>query len=227
MRPHLPRILCASAFLLVAFAPDPAYAQRRGIPVPIVFGWGETIGRVGELPERVREEVRRELGHDVSIGFHYHRVHVFWLDLWTWDGRHVLYRGDRYWALGPDDWGQLIGYGAARELDQPLSYRFPMGAVLIGTLFLVGTLWSRVFPSGRERARRLLRDERYREAIELYVRRVEPPADGGAPGGGTPAPEEAAFEDAVRLLGDRGVDAGQAEKNLRTILRALAEGDPS
>jgi hypothetical protein len=227
MRPHLHRILCTSAFLLVAFAPDPAYAQRRGIPIPVVFGWGEAIDRVGELPESVREEVRRELGTDVSIGYHYQRAHVFWLSFWTWDGGHVLYQGDRYWKLGPAEWGQLLGSRGAETLDTPLLYRFPLGLDILAGLVVIGIVRSRLFPSAQERARRLLKQSCYREALELYARHVLPPEGGEAPEEGDPVDPEAALANAVNHLCDRGIPPDEAARNMQVILRGLAEaGQP-
>jgi hypothetical protein len=167
--------------LLITFTPNVAQARRGGIPIPIIFGSGEEIDRVGDLPDDVKEQIPSEMGPGVSIGFHYHRFHIYWLNLWTWDGQHVLYQGDRYWKLGPADWEKLLGSPGSRALGKPFFYRFPMGIDILGGLAVLWFLWSTFLPSDRARAEKLLSDERYLDALQLYARQVTPPANIEAP----------------------------------------------
>ena len=92
-----------SLFLFAGPLESVSYA-RRGIPIPVIWGHGEKISKMGDLHPVVREAVTSELGHDVSVGFLYNHFHIFYADLWTWNGRHVLYRGDQYWEVDDTQW---------------------------------------------------------------------------------------------------------------------------
>ena len=118
------------------------------LPIPVFYGWGEEIDHVGDLPSDIKEDIRRELGRDPAIGFAYRRFHIFWLDFWTWDGRHVLYcsEGKIYWEIGPeswigpDSWAELLGRRESEMLSTPILYRFPLGLSIFGGLVILGTL---------------------------------------------------------------------------------------
>ncbi|MHC4404958.1 MAG: hypothetical protein ACYTG0_35370 [Planctomycetota bacterium] len=177
----------------------------------VIYGTDEKMAHVRDLPSDVEEDVRREMGHDVAIGFLYERFHVFWLDFWTWGGRHVLYAGDEYWELEPIDWQGLLGEEGSENLSKPILYRFPLGLTIVVGLVIVGVLAAKLFPSDATRARRLLKDERYQQAVQAYAEKVSPP-DGSEETPESPAESpKAAFASAV-----------EAERNMNLILRALA-----
>ena len=201
----------------------------------IVYGTSEKIAHVADLPSDAKEEIGREVGRrNVAVGFHYKRFHILWLDFWTWDGRHVLYAGEEYWE--PDEpavWKQILGTASPGK---PLLYRFPLGLTIVVGLIVLGVLFSWLFPSDEARTRKLLKDERYQEALKICAEKIapeEPAAE--APEGETEVPEpeaatpeaqeesfKAAFAAAVDLLRTNGVPADEAERNMELILRTLA-----
>jgi hypothetical protein len=193
-------------------------AEAGGIPIVVIYGEEEQITHVGELPGHLREQARRELGQDVSIGFIWRRFHIYYVSFWTWGGEHVLYKGDRYWAPKADAWEKLLGKEEAAKLSVPFFYRFPLGLAAVGGLFALGIVGPRLFPSDRERARRLLKDPRYVDALAEFAQAIAPPEGSSR----RALSREAAMEAAVRRLQDQGIPAARAEANFRTLVRVLS-----
>jgi len=103
-------------FLLWLFA-GPFAATSHAVSIPISFGHGEKVTELGKLPPEVHQVVAQQLGANVSVGFLFDRFHIHYVDLWTWNGRHVLYDVYRYLALDAEQWQQYIGesIGQLRE----------------------------------------------------------------------------------------------------------------
>jgi hypothetical protein len=209
---------------------SPLIPSRAAAPpplIPIIYGHGETIAHLGDLPPDVRNELRRELNQDVALGYAYSYFHIFWGNLWTWNGRYVLYQGNRYWELKPEGLKQIVGK-TERELGKPFAYRFPLGLVigvpLIVSVCIVGA-FSR---TDAERVQKLLTDSRYREALEVLSKPVsgQPAPQAGAPGTSAEPGEDLRFEAAVEHLYRQGVPRAKAEANLRLILQTLVSIHP-
>ena len=62
----------------------------------IVYHSGEKIKEIGEVTEEHQEGIKTEFGGPVTVGFIHQAFGLFWLDIWTWDGRFCLYRDDQY-----------------------------------------------------------------------------------------------------------------------------------
>ena len=65
---------------VIPFASQPSQALAQ---IPMLWGSGEALSEVGELPDNVAAPVNGEFGANVSVGFLYQRFHIFWCDLWT------------------------------------------------------------------------------------------------------------------------------------------------
>lgn len=112
----------------------------------IVWSSGEHIKDCGALPETVRDRLV-ELDAAVArsrIGYLYGFFDIFWLDIWTWSGRHVLYDGDSYYELEGDVLEVFTEAGGNEHLHVPLGYWVPPG--LVTGLGAIGAmvLWERV-----------------------------------------------------------------------------------
>jgi hypothetical protein len=183
------------------------------VPIPIIWGKGETVAQVGELPPEVQQEATRELGANVSVGFIYNRFHIYYADLWTWNGRHVLYTGDKYLALDAAQWQELIGESAESKYGKPFRYRFPLGIVIIAALGVVSAIRPYVFPSDARRIEKLLNDPSYRNAInslfptDRFPLRVEYDAE--------------EYDRAIASLTAAGISETKAKKNLDLLAGAV------
>jgi hypothetical protein len=140
-----PRLLSLVALGILLLAPAPASA---GIPIPIIWGEGDEIDHVQDLPPQLKQELAKEvkgMPSSVAVGFHYKRLHVFWANLWTWEGTYCLYAGDQYWPL---TLAQVVALTGKSESDfsKPFLYKFPLGLLILGGVILLivaGSLLSR------------------------------------------------------------------------------------
>jgi len=154
-----------SLFLLAV--PLESAANARGIP--IIWGHGETVSQVGELPPDVTEAVASELGQNVSVGFVYDRFHIYYADIWTWNGRHVLFHGDQYWSVDDSQWESMLGDSVESQYGKPLLYRFPLGSTLLAVAIVLWTVFPRVFPSDEAKLQKLFKDARYTKLVEKIL----------------------------------------------------------
>jgi len=205
--------------VLTAVLLIPTRAEARmGI---VIFNHGEDIKEIGAVVDEHVEDVREATGTSPSVGFIHDGFGLFWLNVWTWNGRYCLYEGDQYWELEPAYAALLLGV-AQSELSSPLFYRFPPGLfALVGIGVLIGV--AKIFSVRREKALgRLFEDERYRRALDLIRERTAASTEDEKA-----VDDDAAFakgfEDAVNYLNGEGVPADQARENLVTMINVIAE----
>lgn len=184
---------------------------RRGIP--IIYGHGETIKDQGKLPDDVQKQVEQKVGAPVSIGYMYSYFHIYYADLWTWNGQHVIYSSDTYWKLDDNLKTQLLGNSSDVKLSKPVLYQFPPGLMIVFTIALCVMLKPIVFPSTEKQLARLSGDPQYMSALEVLF-----------PPGKFPLQtdySEQDFETAVNTLTGQGMSRKKAEKNLRLLAAAI------
>lgn len=205
--------LLACVILLMPGWTSTALAQpRRGI----AYGWGEEIVHVRDLPPDVRADLRQQMNHDLAVGFCYRHWYLFGdrFDFWTWDGKYVLFQGDRFFELTDEEFVQLLGMEEFGALGKPFAYRFPVG--LLTVLGIVAAIGAGIFFSAPVRAGRLLKDSRYQQALQVYAKSL--------PSGSEPNREdiENALAAGLKFLEqDHGIPARKAEPNLRLLVREL------
>ena len=210
------RLIVVASVLAVLGTASQAYA-RRGIPIPIVWGSGEKMTDLGELPPEVSEALAEELGGTVNVAFLNERAHVFYCDLWTWNGRHVVRSGDSYWEPDADAWQQLIEGDPSSKYGTPILYRFPLLPTLIVVVIAGVVIRKRFFKTEEEKLEALMNDARYQKAVESIF--------------GTDGDEESdvmvttlddqKFMAAKNQLIADGVAADVADKNLRKLTDAI------
>ena len=149
-------------------------AQADLAGIPIIYGHGETIADLGSLPPDVAEDIRKEIGQEVSVGYMFNRFHIYHGDLWTWNGRHVLYHGDRYWALDDAQWREILGTSVEAKYGKPLRYRFPIGLTVLVTVLFLWIVGPRLIPNPQRKLQKLFEDARYTAALETVFPQSEP-----------------------------------------------------
>jgi hypothetical protein len=110
-------ILLGSLVVMALLEVRPAYAGRGGI---VIINTGDDIIHIRDLPPEIATETGLK-----SIGYHYDRLGVFWLDVWRWGGEFVVYGDDGY---APVTAAQADALGGASV---PWKYRAPPGLLLI------------------------------------------------------------------------------------------------
>ncbi|MDC0721344.1 hypothetical protein [Nannocystis bainbridge] len=125
MRPLLSVSLPALALAGVALTATEAHA--KGL---VLITTGESVLHYDDLTGEAKAFAAETTGHEVQVGYLYSHFGVFWLDLWTWDGKYCLYQGDNVWELTPDDAAGLLGV-KVDELGKPLLYHAPLGLLIL------------------------------------------------------------------------------------------------
>ncbi|MCA9442906.1 MAG: hypothetical protein KC964_19035 [Candidatus Omnitrophica bacterium] len=216
--------ICLSVCLLfggLLLQIEEANARGRGIPIPIFFGSGEKVIHLADLPKDVKREFRMETGHEGSLGFLYERFHIFYLDIWTWNGRYVLYEDELYYEISSEFREALLTSGV-KGFRKPILYTFPIGGILLVLIVVAAIGFPRLFPSPESQVRRLFNDERYQEAITLYSNKVRPSNQTEDGNDLEATPPEKAFESAVEHLEKKGIEHDEAQRNLQIMFQILA-----
>jgi hypothetical protein len=96
-----------------------AFAQRF-IYIP-AHGSGDEVVILCDLPREIRAAVREELQCEPKVAFIYWHCYLFkdGFDLWTSNGRFVLYDGGQYWELPRETLAKMLGPDGASKLSRP------------------------------------------------------------------------------------------------------------
>lgn len=182
-------------------------------PRRIVYGAGERLALEAELPPEGKRHVKEVTGRDLSVGF----LYEYWflgtpgIDVWTCNGRYVLFDQETYYALTDEELRAVLGTAGVDRLGKPFRYRFP--SVLIGVAGIISFSIIQHYRSARYRAEKSLKLESHQDALREYQNVL-------------PAGEEwtqdyrrAGLAAAVACLVDRyGIDAATAETSMRELL---------
>ena len=80
--------------MVVAFGLAMPSAEAKGL---MIINTGDDVKEVSDIKDEIRAEVEADTAPGVKIGFMYSRFGVFWLDIWRWSGKFVLYQGTTVW----------------------------------------------------------------------------------------------------------------------------------
>jgi len=104
---------------------SPAYADAF-----IVYSYGDVLWPIGDIADDQIDRVSDEIGSDASVGFIFTAFSIFWLNVWTWDGRFCLFKDESYWEVSPERAATLLGQQPG-ELREPFLYTFPLGLLVL------------------------------------------------------------------------------------------------
>ncbi|MEX2188308.1 MAG: hypothetical protein WD875_15985 [Pirellulales bacterium] len=210
------QILLASCGLLLALIG--MTSDARAIPIPIIWGNDEKMTEMGSLPPEVESSLAEELKTRVTVAFLNDRIHVFYCDLWTWNGRHVLRSGNDYWELTAADWHDLIGDEPAAKYGVPIMYRVPLAPALLALAVVGIVVRKKFFKTEDEKLAALFADERYQKALDAIF------ADDDAESDKLVTEiDQRRFDEAKSQLVSEGVAAHVAHANLRKMADFVRE----
>ncbi|MCA8958911.1 MAG: hypothetical protein KDC38_00295 [Planctomycetes bacterium] len=119
--------VCAVVLLLgLILFPEKAEA-RRGI---VLWGHGEDISLVESTGSA-----------EGNLGYMYSYFSLFWVNVWTWSGKFVVYSGNEYGDLpqDPQEISTILGIEASK-VKKPWTYSLPPGLLILIGIVLVGVL---------------------------------------------------------------------------------------
>lgn len=213
-------------FVCLCLDTSTAEARRRGL---VLITTGDTIKNIGPVPDESAQMVREAAGNNnYEVGLVHNRFGIFWMDLWTWDPRYILYDPDN------EEDGGIIEPSFAAEilqveesnLPKPFFYSVPPGLV---ALLILGGIWafvamkdSKEESAVNEKIDRLRGDVRYQHALKPLLAYYQQPTPEGQTPEQEAAANEAAFNKAVQQVVDQGVSREEAEENLALLVQAAA-----
>ncbi len=210
-----PAALLKTALVLLLVSTTASVAEAG---IPIIYGHGEEIAHVADLGPEAQAKAKSELGGEVAIGWLYQRFHIFWMDLWTWGGEHVLYAGNECWSMEEADWLDVVGADYQAQLATPWTYYAPPG-LLIVACFLILSVATKLCTSDDKKVKALRHDPLYSQAVGLYSQKAAASRDAVADGTATGISQSGLLE-AVKFLHTQGVPAADAERNMRSLLKS-------
>jgi hypothetical protein len=211
-------LVCCSFLVMLVATSENAWA-RRGIPIPVIWGYGEKFSELGELSPDTARAIADELGFPVTVALLHSHVHVFWLDLWTWNGRYVLHSGDRYWEPDTAGWQELINGDPSSKFGKPLLYRIPLVPGLLAIGAFGYAVRKRFFRTEQERLEALMSEERYQQSVAMLFEK----GTGVDAGKAMTTLDERNLQRAKDKLIAEGEDFYTAEMNLRRIADVILE----
>lgn len=234
--------LFARPLLVLAFLFCLSLIPRRSeAKIPFLITYGDSISQLGPLPVDKKEVLEKVTRPGAEVGYKYSYFGLFFLDLWTWGGEYCLFHEKSFWSLKPEQAAELLNV-PVEKLPKPFFYRFPslLSVLVLGILGLI--LLGRFIKTDEEEAVELMKDERYREALELFKKKwtevsatPEKPAEATA-GGETPAPatdkpatesaatEKPATEKPATEGSDDDADEAKEAEQAKKLALALAPG---
>lgn len=205
--------------MLGALYLTPSQAEAK---VPFLITYGDSISQLAPLPSDKKETLEKLTKPGTEVGYKYSYFGLFYLDLWTWGGEYCLFKDKSFWSLKPEQAAELLSV-PVDKLPKPFFYRFPslLSLLILGILAMV--IIGRFVKSDEEQAAELLKDERYREALELFRKKYgETAATPAAAAATPPAAEGAAAAEAAADAEDE--DAESAKPNSAAMSAALDAG---
>lgn len=180
----------------------------------IVYHYGEDVVELGEIAEEHREAMAAELGGQAKVGYIHNAFGLFWLDIWTWDGRYCLYRDTEYWEIDAEQAAALLGTGKAKK---PLFYTFPPGLLVLVGITAIYVPYKIVASRKEKGLQKLFDDPRYQHALKMLSDRNDQATETA----GDPSQDDSAFEDSVAYLRGQGIDDEEARRNLAWLINAI------
>ena len=105
-------------------------SAKRGLAI---INTGEDVTHLSDIKDDVRAEVEADTAPGVKIGMIYSRVGLFWMDIWRWDKRHVLYDdNDAVWEVPEEALKEI----AAGSMSPPFTMTIPPGLIVLIVLGL-------------------------------------------------------------------------------------------
>jgi hypothetical protein len=151
---------------LLALFLQPSQILAKGI---VLITWGETISHVADLPPQVKADLRKMPGMaltEPAVGYNYSYFGIFWLDLWTWGGKHCLYQGKTVWDVPANVIADMLGK-SEDQLSKPWYYTFPPGLLIVVGIVALVVVLSFFGKTPEEKVKLLLEDKRYQRALEI------------------------------------------------------------
>ena len=97
---------------------------KRGIAI---INTGEDVVKVADITEELRAKVEGDTQAGAAVGIMYSRFGLFWLDIWRWDKKYVLFADDSVWDITEEQAKELAG----GDISKPFTLTVPPGLIVL------------------------------------------------------------------------------------------------
>jgi hypothetical protein len=119
------KLIVGVLVVIAAFAVRMPSAEAKGL---FIINTGEDVAEVAKIKPDALAEVESSTAVGAKIGMMYSRFGIFWLDIWRWDKKFVIFQGNTVWELTEDQAKELAVDG---KLDVPFTMTLPPGLIVI------------------------------------------------------------------------------------------------
>ena len=119
------KLIVGVLVVIAAFAVRMPSAEAKGL---FIINTGEDVVEVGLIKPEMKAEVESNTAAGAKIGMMYSRFGIFWLDIWRWDKKFVIFQGNTVWELTEDQAKELAVDG---KLDVPFTMTLPPGLIVL------------------------------------------------------------------------------------------------
>lgn len=89
---------------------------------------GEDVVEVADIKPELKADIESNTAVGAKIGMMYSRFGLFWLDIWRWDKKFVVFHNTTVWELTEDQAKELAVDG---KLSVPFTMTIPPGLIII------------------------------------------------------------------------------------------------
>lgn len=119
------KLIVGVLVVICAFAVRMPSAEAKGL---FIINTGEDVVEVATVKPEAKADVESNTAVGARIGMMYSRFGIFWLDIWRWDKKFVIYQGNTVWELTEEQAKELAVDG---KLDVPFTMTLPPGLIVI------------------------------------------------------------------------------------------------
>lgn len=119
------KLIVGVLVVIAAFAVRMPSAEAKGL---FIINTGEDVVEVAQIKPDMKSDVESNTAAGAKIGMMYSRFGIFWLDIWRWDKKFVIFQGNTVWELTEDQAKELAVDG---KLDVPFTMTLPPGLIVI------------------------------------------------------------------------------------------------
>ena len=107
------------------------------------------------------------------MGFIHQAFGLFWLDIWTWEGRFCLYRDDQYWEIDAEQAAVLLGKPVDKLFGKPIFYTLPPGLLVLIAIAAIFIPYKIISSRKEKKLEKLFDDSRYQHALKMISDRAD------------------------------------------------------
>lgn len=96
--------------------------------IPFIYNTGEDVVEVATIKPEMKAEVESSTAVGAKVGMMYSRFGLFFLDMWRWNKKFVIYKDNTVWEITEEQAKEVAVDG---KLDVPFTMTIPPGLLVV------------------------------------------------------------------------------------------------